>query len=51
MGNTDQPELGFYFLQAPQVKSSKAHIVFEMAEDSLNFGRAPGPQLFAFLAG
>ncbi len=44
MGNTKYTELGFYLLQPTKMKSSEAHIVFQVSEYGFNFHWTLFPQ-------
>jgi len=51
MGNTHQTPLGFPFVQAPEVESTKADVLFDNPKDPFGPGGVGGPQALAFLAG
>ena len=46
-----QAPLRIHLFQIPEMKSSKAHIVFDVTEDGLDFHRAFGTQFFSKIRG
>ena len=51
MGDAHQTPLGFHLLQAPQVESAEAHIVFDDAKDRFHFDGTGRPQALSCFTG